>query len=142
MLEISPGFANTVPPHGQSLIVDLTTFEMDVLVCFSSVVYMVTILTLLFTPGRQGSGGGGSGPQDQDHPHLQECQVTGEGVRRPHQGRQGEGTEGELAYLFTVEWQVALCALSFNEIDQFLSSAKVNTQITYSCAFITKCTDY
>merc|ERR1719192_3169341 len=35
------------------------------------------------------------GTPDQDHPHLQECQVAGEGVRRPHQGRQGEGTEGQ-----------------------------------------------
>ena len=45
--------------------------------------------------GRQGSGGGGACAQDPHHPHIEECEVSGEGLRGPDQGSQGQGPEGE-----------------------------------------------
>ena len=46
-------------------------------------------------PGREGRGGGGARAQDPDHADLEEREVSGEGVPGPHQGRQGQGAEGE-----------------------------------------------
>ena len=50
VLERLSGFANTVPPHGQSLIVDLTTFDV---LCYLVLIYgdnLNDLITLGFLP--------------------------------------------------------------------------------------------